>query len=286
VNWLARYDFSSEWQEAFRLLNVHGAEFLEIGQSSANRSASQRLRNQILPKVLELYGPNADDAREVAQASKLYRMVRTIVKVGGETPQTPPANVSTQDHSSTKAESTAGKSPKTGARKLTNPPNGTPTPQQNSSTTTIASQPASRNNQTRQQTLEETFDHPSSSSEALHRPWLDQQSNSPARSDASYTNYFNRSNKDLESPIAPPSPSSLASQFRRPFAQHSRQDSQSSVNSGGYSRGHGMGIRPGTGGQEVQKDKGGYGSAFLSRILRKDRRWHEGVSTCSWKKIK
>ncbi|RPA77458.1 hypothetical protein BJ508DRAFT_310152 [Ascobolus immersus RN42] len=270
VNWLARYDFSPEWQEAFRLLNVHGAEFLEIGQSTSTRPTSSRLRNQIIPKVLELYGPNADDAREVTQATKLIRMVRQIVKLGGEIPQTPPAN--TIDHS-TKAESQTGKSPKTGVRKPTLPPNGTSSPHQNPVTiSNNNSQPQPQHTHSRQPTLEETFSqhHPSSSSEALPvrpTPWFDQQSNSPARSDASYRDHWNRSIQDLDSPIAPPSPSSLTG-FRRPFGPvHTRDNSTTSAGSLGY---RGMGRN---GVQEQQRDKGGHG--ILSRLIKRTGRKHD-----------
>ncbi|PWW71750.1 hypothetical protein C7212DRAFT_348692 [Tuber magnatum] len=85
VAYLNRHEFSEEWQEAFRNLNIHGAGFLEMGQ---HNSAS--LLQIVLPEVLRICGPSADPVKEKLAARNIKKMVREILKLSQEIPNTPP----------------------------------------------------------------------------------------------------------------------------------------------------------------------------------------------------
>lgn len=82
--WLDRNNFSREWQDAFRNLNIHGMDFLEIGQRY-----SPQLHQAILPEVLRLYGQNADPDRESKVGKKIKSLVREIMKLGQNAPAVP-----------------------------------------------------------------------------------------------------------------------------------------------------------------------------------------------------
>ncbi|KAG0126892.1 hypothetical protein HOY82DRAFT_491281 [Tuber indicum] len=85
VAYLSRHEFSEEWQEAFRNLNIHGAGFLEMGQHN-----STSLLQIVLPEVLRIRGPSADPVKEKLAAKNIKKMVREILKLSQEIPNTPP----------------------------------------------------------------------------------------------------------------------------------------------------------------------------------------------------
>jgi len=85
VAYLSRHEFSEEWQQAFRNLNIHGAGFLEMGQHN-----STSLLQIVLPEVLRICGPNADLAKEKLASKNIKKMVREILKLSQEVPNTPP----------------------------------------------------------------------------------------------------------------------------------------------------------------------------------------------------
>ena len=88
VAWLERNNFSREWQDAFRNLNIHGMDFLEIGQRY-----SPQPHQTILPEVLRLYGPNADLERENKAGKRIKSLLREIMILGQNAPvisPTPP----------------------------------------------------------------------------------------------------------------------------------------------------------------------------------------------------
>lgn len=85
VAYLNRHEFSEEWQQAFRNLNIHGAGFLEMGQHN-----STSLLQIVLPEVLRICGPNADPVKEKLATRSIKRLVREILKLSQEVPNTPP----------------------------------------------------------------------------------------------------------------------------------------------------------------------------------------------------
>lgn len=109
VAYLNRHELSAEWQEAFRNLNIHGGGFLEMGQHN-----STSLFQHVLPEVLRICGPNADPVREKIAAKNIKKMVREILKLSQEIPNTPPSsgvNVSDNGESPGRTVGAAQRSP-------------------------------------------------------------------------------------------------------------------------------------------------------------------------------
>ena len=82
IAWLDRNGFSREWQEAFKNLNIHGTDFLEIGLRYSPQLQA------VLPEVLRLCGPNADPEREHKAGKRIKSLVGGMVKLGANA-QTP-----------------------------------------------------------------------------------------------------------------------------------------------------------------------------------------------------
>ncbi|KAF4126033.1 hypothetical protein GMORB2_1279 [Geosmithia morbida] len=77
--WLSKNQFSKEWQETFKGLNLHGAQFLEIGTSRGSygmmhQHVYPRLRSQCLHSNTEW-----DETRERGEGRRLRRLIRSIV---------------------------------------------------------------------------------------------------------------------------------------------------------------------------------------------------------------
>lgn len=87
ISYLDRHEFSSEWQQAFRNLGIHGQEFLEMGQHN-----STSLLQRVHPEVLRICGPNADPLKEKQAAKNIKKMVREILRLTREIPNTPPSS--------------------------------------------------------------------------------------------------------------------------------------------------------------------------------------------------
>lgn len=87
VNYLDRHEFSQEWQQAFRNLNIYGKDFLDMG---SHKSTS--LLQHVHPEVLRICGPSADPAKEMQAAKNIKKMVREILKLSREVPNTPPSS--------------------------------------------------------------------------------------------------------------------------------------------------------------------------------------------------
>lgn len=81
VNYLDRHNFSTEWQQAFKNLDVYGVEFLELG---ANRG----LHSHILPEVMRI-NPQADESRERNNAKEIKKMIQDVLKLAHSTEEGP-----------------------------------------------------------------------------------------------------------------------------------------------------------------------------------------------------
>lgn len=86
--WLTAHNFSKEWVAAFQHLNVHGAQFLDIG--GVGRSGGQRnigfMPQTVLPQVARectAHGAVWDQAKEREEGRRLRRLVREVVQTGG-----------------------------------------------------------------------------------------------------------------------------------------------------------------------------------------------------------
>ena len=83
--WLAAHNFSKEWQQAFRHLNVHGALFLDIGRSGGQRNIGF-MPQTVLPQVAREYTSNGgiwDQGKEREEGRRLRRLVRDVINTGG-----------------------------------------------------------------------------------------------------------------------------------------------------------------------------------------------------------
>ena len=91
--WLAAHAFSKEWQAAFEHLNVHGAQFLDIGRSGGQRNIGF-MPQTVLPQVARECTSNGgmwDQAREREEGRRLRRLVRDVIKNGGAASTPAPA---------------------------------------------------------------------------------------------------------------------------------------------------------------------------------------------------
>lgn len=83
--WLAAHAFSKEWQDALRHLNVHGAQFLDIGKVGGQRNVGFMMQT-VLPQVARectASGGIWDQAKEREEAKRLRRLVRDVISTGG-----------------------------------------------------------------------------------------------------------------------------------------------------------------------------------------------------------
>lgn len=117
VAYLDRHEFSQEWQQAFRNLNIYGKEFLEMGQHN-----STSLLQHVHPEVLRICGPNADLAKERQAARNIKKMVREMLKLSEGVPNTPPSSAPNhQTTSSTERGESPSKQPARTAGSLASP---------------------------------------------------------------------------------------------------------------------------------------------------------------------
>lgn len=193
VGFLGRNSFTPEWQETVKKLNLHGSEFLELGNP-----ASTRLSQEILPEVLRLCGKNANRGREGAAAEKLHLLVKQLISISFDSgPTSPPVNPPAQG-----------------------PPLRTNTRESNTDSA-YATDSAST----------ASFNVSWSSSEPLHGPAFARNDgsktslgsvenlrhHSPSNSDHSFSHH-------KESPLSPPSPQTMAGR-----SKHSKSDSVGST---------------------------------------------------------
>lgn len=81
IMWLSENGFSSDWQETFKQLNVHGSQFLEIGRGhggKGNFSILHRLVYPALAKQCTKSGTGWDQAREQEEGRRLRKLTRTL----------------------------------------------------------------------------------------------------------------------------------------------------------------------------------------------------------------
>jgi mitogen-activated protein kinase kinase kinase len=84
--WLATNQFSKDWQETFKGLNIHGAQFLGLGSGHGGRGNFSMMHQQVYPKLAQECtnsGTGWDQAREREEGKRMRRLIRTIVQSGG-----------------------------------------------------------------------------------------------------------------------------------------------------------------------------------------------------------
>lgn len=84
--WLATNGFSSEWQETFKQLDLHGSAFLDLGRGHGPKGNVAMMHQTIFPKLAEISkanGTNWELSRDRDEGKRLRRLVRSIVDNGG-----------------------------------------------------------------------------------------------------------------------------------------------------------------------------------------------------------
>ncbi|KAK8091433.1 hypothetical protein PG997_001794 [Apiospora hydei] len=84
--WLASNQFSKDWQETFKALNLCGAKFLELGSGQHGRGNFGMMHQQVYPRLAtECINSFTgwDPTREREEGKRMRRLVRNIVHGGG-----------------------------------------------------------------------------------------------------------------------------------------------------------------------------------------------------------
>lgn len=79
--WLAANSFSNDWQEAFKHLNIQGADFLELGRGTGGRGNFGMMHQKIYPRLARectKSGTGWDQARERDEGKRMRRLIRKI----------------------------------------------------------------------------------------------------------------------------------------------------------------------------------------------------------------
>ncbi|KAK3063938.1 hypothetical protein LTS18_011552, partial [Coniosporium uncinatum] len=75
--WLALNDFSKDWQEAFRTLNLHSSQFLDIGRGHGNRGSVAMMHSIIFPQLAQqctASGAGWNQTREREEGRRLRKL--------------------------------------------------------------------------------------------------------------------------------------------------------------------------------------------------------------------
>lgn len=93
VSWLASNQFSGDWQETFKALNIYGSVFLELGSGHGGRGNFGMMHQQVYPRLAKECsnsGTGWDQAREREEGKRMRRLIRGIVTGrAGEFPKSP-----------------------------------------------------------------------------------------------------------------------------------------------------------------------------------------------------
>lgn len=80
--WLAQNQFSKEWQETFRVLNLHGSQFLEVGSPHGGRGNYSTMHQVVYPQLARectKHGGQWDQQAEREEGKRMRRLIRSIV---------------------------------------------------------------------------------------------------------------------------------------------------------------------------------------------------------------
>lgn len=79
--WLAKNQFSSDWQETFKALDVQGPTFLELGTGHGGRGNFGMMHQQVYPQLARQCsssGTGWDQSREREEGKRMRRLIREI----------------------------------------------------------------------------------------------------------------------------------------------------------------------------------------------------------------
>lgn len=80
--WLHANNFSKEWQETFKFLNLYGAKFLELGSSHGGRGNFGMMHQQVYPRLwqeCQNSGTPWEQPKEREEGKRMRRLIRAIV---------------------------------------------------------------------------------------------------------------------------------------------------------------------------------------------------------------
>jgi len=80
--WLASNQFSGDWQETFKALNIYGSVFLELGSGHGGRGNFGMMHQQVYPRLARECSNSRtgwDQAREREEGKRMRRLIRGIV---------------------------------------------------------------------------------------------------------------------------------------------------------------------------------------------------------------
>ncbi|OTA98970.1 hypothetical protein M426DRAFT_68714 [Hypoxylon sp. CI-4A] len=107
--WLAANHFSKEWQETFKNLSIHGAQFLELGSQKGGRGNFGMMHQLVYPRLAqECVNNNTpwDQPREREEGKRMRRLIRSIVTGKPiDTAKTLPSHASKESLASSHAQS-------------------------------------------------------------------------------------------------------------------------------------------------------------------------------------
>lgn len=81
LSWLAKHNFSNDWQEAFRNLDIQGADFLELGRANGGRGNYGMMHNLVYPQLSSeciKSGRGWDQVREREEGKRMRRLIRKL----------------------------------------------------------------------------------------------------------------------------------------------------------------------------------------------------------------
>ncbi|MCJ1481250.1 hypothetical protein MMC06_001407 [Schaereria dolodes] len=84
--WLAANGFSNDWQETFRVLDIQGVDFLELGRGTGGRGNFGMMHNLVYPSLAKectQSGTGWDQAREREEGKRMRRLIRRIAEASG-----------------------------------------------------------------------------------------------------------------------------------------------------------------------------------------------------------
>ncbi|KAF2144584.1 uncharacterized protein K452DRAFT_222876 [Aplosporella prunicola CBS 121167] len=122
--WLASNSFSNDWQDTFKVMNLEGDRFLDLGRGHGSSGNVAMIHGEIFPqlaKVCTASGTGWDQTRERDEGKRLRRLVKAIVDNGGVATIAKPVpgrRTSTTFHTSAGADGTIENSPNLGRPEL------------------------------------------------------------------------------------------------------------------------------------------------------------------------
>ena len=79
--WLASNQFSADWQETFKALNIYGSVFLELGSRQGGRGNFGMMHQQVYPRLAKECsnsGTGWDQSREREEGKRMRRLIKNL----------------------------------------------------------------------------------------------------------------------------------------------------------------------------------------------------------------